>query len=66
MPFAQKCTAILSNHAAFLMRIYVEAVTTSSCFKLMISLMRDRLNVDVLNEKSIVGLMILSIEKVDQ
>ncbi len=48
------------------MRIYVEAVTTSSCFKLMISLMRDRLNVDVLNEKSIVGLMILSIEKVDQ
>jgi hypothetical protein len=32
----------------------------------MISLMRDRLNVDVLNEKSIVGLMILSIEKVDQ
>ncbi len=65
-PFAQKCTAILSNHAAFLLRIYVEAVTTSSCFKLMISLMRDRWNVDVLNEKSIVGLMILSIEKVDQ
>jgi hypothetical protein len=32
----------------------------------MISLMRDILNVDVLNEKSIVGLMILSIEKVDQ
>lgn len=61
-PFAQKCTAILSNHAAFLMRIYVEAVTTSSSFKLMIRLMRDRLNV----EKSIVDLMILSIEKVDQ